>query len=183
MYMSSTTPKTKADALAFVQALIAGTQKHFPNGQFTLGNVAYTTASLIQVFQSLATAMTGQNAAQADAKDAVAATRGLRAKVGPIIQAYKSYVLTTFAGATQTLADFGIPAPKARTPMTTEQLAAKKAKAEATRAARGTTSKKQKLAVKGNVTGVNVTPVTTPTAPSPVQPASAAPGASSAPKS
>jgi hypothetical protein len=35
----------------------------------------------------------------------------------------------------------------------------------ATRKARGTASKKQKLAIKGDVTGVVVTPVTAPTAP------------------
>jgi hypothetical protein len=59
------------------------------------------------------------------------------------------------------------------------QLAARAAKAAATREARGTTSKKQKLAVKGNVTGVTVTPVTAPSAaPSPsAQPASPAPAA------
>jgi hypothetical protein len=44
--------------------------------------------------------------------------------------------------------------------LTVEQQAAKKAKAEATRAKRGTTSKKAKLAIKGDVTGVVVTPVT-----------------------
>ena len=55
--------------------------------------------------------------------------------------------------------------------MTTQQLAARAAKAKATRLARGTTSKKQKLAVKGNVTGVIVTPVTVPTAATPVSPA------------
>ena len=49
--MSRTTSNTKAAALAHVQALIAGTQKHFPNGSFTLGNTTYTSASLVQVLQ------------------------------------------------------------------------------------------------------------------------------------
>jgi hypothetical protein len=161
--------------LAFVLALIAGTQKYFPSASFMLGNVPFTTASLVQLFQSLAAAMIAQNTAQANATDAVAATKGLQAKVGPVIQAYQTYVLAQYAGATQTLADFGIPAPKARTPLTVEQKAAAKAKREATRIARGTTSKKQKLTVKGNVTGVIVTPVTTPAAPaSPAQPVSTA---------
>jgi hypothetical protein len=34
--------------LALVQGLISGTQKHFPSGSFTLGNVTYTTATLVQ---------------------------------------------------------------------------------------------------------------------------------------
>jgi hypothetical protein len=168
--MSTTTSQTKAAALAFVQALIAGTLKHFPNGSFTLGNVTYTTASLVQLFTSLVASMTALNVAQKNAKDALAATQGLQANVDPVIQAYKRFVLAAFSNATQTLADFGVEPPKARTPLTSEEMAAKTAKARATRAARGTTSKKQKLAVKGNVTGVTVTPITAPTAATPAEP-------------
>ena len=183
--MSSTTitsTKTKAATLARVQAVIAGTTKHFPNGSFTIGSTVYTAASLIQVFQGLASAMTARNAAQAGAKDALAAEQAAQTQVGPILLAYKRLVLAAFANATQTLVDFGLTPPKARTPLTTEQRAARAAKAKATRAARGTTSKKQKLAVKGNVTGVTVTPITVPTAatPPPAQPAPTAPSAPAA---
>ena len=188
--MSSTTTtstKTKAAALAQVQAIIAGTTKHFPNGSFTIGSTVYTAASLIQVFQGLANAMTARNAAEAGAKDALAAAQTAQTQVGPILLAYKRLVLAAFANQTQTLVDFGLTPPKARTPLTTEQLAARAAKSKATRAARGTTSKKQKLAVKGDVTGVTVTPVTAPAAAkspaapvAPVTPASPAPPVSTA---
>jgi hypothetical protein len=194
--MSSTPTKlntTKAASLAHVQALIAGTTKHFPNGSFTFGGTTYTSASLIQVLQGLANAMQARDAAQSGAKDALAAEHTAQTQVGPILLAYKHYVLLTFANATQTLADFGLTPPKARAPLTTAQRAAKAAKAKATRAARGTTSKKQKLAIKGDVTGVTVTPITIPTtaptaspgapaapvtpAPPPVQPVTTAPSA------
>ena len=166
--MSSTTStKTKAAALAQVQAIIAGTTKHFPNGSFTIGSTVYTAASLIQVFQGLANAMTARNAAEAGVKDALAAAQAAETRVGPILLAYKRLVLAAFANATQTLADFGLTPPKARPPLTTEQRATRAAKVKATRAARGTTSKKQKLAIKGDVTGVTVTPVTAPTAAKP----------------
>jgi len=166
---------TKAAALARVLGLIAGTQKHFPNGSFTLGSTAFTTASLVQLLQSLADAMTAANSAQASAKDALAAEEGAQAKVGPFVQAYERFVLAAFSNANQTLADFSLTPPKARTPLTIEQKAAAKAKAAATRAARGTTSKKKKLTVQGNVTGVTVTPITAPTAAQPsAQPASSA---------
>jgi hypothetical protein len=169
--MSSTTSKTKAAALAHVQALIAGTTKHFPNGQFTIGSTTYTAASLIQVFQGLVNAMLARDAAQTGAKDALAAEHAAQKQVGPVLLAYKRLVLVTFANATQTLADFGLTPLKARTPLTTQQRAARAAKAKATRIARGTTSRKKKLAVKGDVTGVLVTPVHTPTAaPPPVAP-------------
>jgi hypothetical protein len=162
--MSNTPTKSKAAALAQVQALIAGTQKHFPSGSFTIGNTTYTTASLVTVFETLTNAMSALNAAQTGAKDALAAEQGARTQVGPIVQAYKHLVLAAFANAAQTLADFGLAPPKAKAPRTIEQKAATAAKAKATRTARGTTSKKQKLTVKGNVTGVTLTPVTAPTA-------------------
>jgi hypothetical protein len=169
--MSTTTSNTKAAALAHVQALIAGTTKHFPNGSFTFGNTTYTSASLIQVLQGLASAMLARNAAEIGAKDALTAEQAAQTQIDPIIQAYERYVLATFVSATQTLSDFGLAPPKARTPLTAQQLAARAAKAKATRTARGTTSKKQKLAVKGDVTGVVVTPITAPTAATPAAPA------------
>jgi len=168
--MSSTTStniKTKAAALARVQAIIAGTTKHFPNGSFTIGGTVYTAASLIQVFQGLASAMTARDAAEAGVKDALASAQAAETQVGPILLAYKRLVVAAFANQTQTLADFGLTPPKARPPLTTEQRAARTAKVRATRAARGTTSKKQKLAIKGDVTGVIVTPITAPAAAKP----------------
>jgi hypothetical protein len=165
----SNTPSTKAKAaaLAHVQAIIAGTTKHFPNASFTIGSTAYTAASLIQVLQGLADTMTARNAAQAGAKDALAVERAAQTQVGPILLAYKRLVLAAFANTSQTLADFGLTPPKARAQLTTEQRVARAAKAKATRVARGTTSKKQKLAIKGDVTGVTVTPITAPTAAEP----------------
>ncbi len=157
-------------ALAHVLTVIAGTQKHFPNGSFTLGNTTYTSTSLVQVFQGLVTAMLARSAAETGAKDALTAQQAAQAQVSPILRAYEHLVLVTFAGATQTLADFGLAPPKARTPLTAQQLAARTAKAKATRVARGTTSKKKKLAVQGDVTGVVVTPVTAPTAATPASP-------------
>ena len=175
-----------------MQALIAGTQKHFPNGQFTLGNVAYTTATLVSALQSLVDALTAVNTAHAALKDAIAALTATNAKIMPLVQAYRRYVSAAFVNATQELADFGMTPPKARAPRTSAQKAAAAAKLRATRAARGTTSKKQKLTVQGDVTGVQITPITasgnastsTPTPPqpaaSPVSTASNAPAPATA---
>jgi hypothetical protein len=177
MSTNKTTLKpTKAASLARMQAFVAGTQKHFPSGSFTLGNTVLTADALVQLFTSLVSAITAVDAAEASAKDAVTALRGIEAKVAPVARDYKRFLLTTFGTAAQSLADFGLQPPKARTPMTTEQKAAAAAKARATRAARGTTSKKQKLAVSGNVTGVQITPVTAPAEPPPA--AQQAPNAS-----
>ena len=43
---------TKAAALALVQAIIAGTQKHTPSGSLTFGGATYTVSSLLQLFES-----------------------------------------------------------------------------------------------------------------------------------
>ena len=173
--MSVTKSNSKATALARVQALIAGTQKRFPNESITIGKTVYTTESLVQLFQSLSAAITALNTAQASAKDAGTALAAVEAKAGPVIRDFRRFVLVVFGNAAQELADFGMTPPKARAPRTAEQLAAAKAKARATREARGTASKKSKLAISGNVTGVVVTPVKAPTQPSePVKPASPA---------
>jgi hypothetical protein len=166
----------RAAVLAQVQAIIAGTQKHFPNGSFTFENTAYTTATLVQDLQTLANAITDTNAAHARDQDAVKALKVTQTKLGPLLRDYRRYVISAFTAAPQTLVDFGLQPPKARTPKTTEQKAAAVAKMRATRAARGTASKKQKLAVKGDVTGVTITPVTHPAVTSPAAtPAEAAP--------
>jgi hypothetical protein len=158
--MSSTTSRTKANALTQVQALIAGTAKHFPNAQFTLGKTAYTTASLTQLLQGLLNAINVAIAAHASVTDALRALAQVDAQVAPVIRLYKRYVLSMFGDATQDLADFGMAPPKQRMPKTGEETAAAAAKAKATREARGTKGAKAKRAIKGDVTGVTITPVT-----------------------
>ncbi len=50
--------------------------------------------------------------------------------------------------------------PESPKPLSAEARAAATAKARATRKARGTTGKKQKSSITGDVTGVTITPVT-----------------------
>jgi hypothetical protein len=183
--MSGTTSKvSKATALARVQAIIAGTKKHFPNGSLTIGNVAFTEASLVGLFQGLADAVIAESAARASAKGALSALRETNAKVSPVFRAFKRIVLDTFGSATEILADFGLEPPKARKPLSGEQIAAATVKRRATRTARGTIGKRKKLAIKGDVTGIVVTPVTHAPAspPSAAEPTSNAQAASGAPK-
>jgi hypothetical protein len=170
--MSTITSKqSKASALVSVQAVMAGTEKHFPNGSFTLGNATYTTASLVQAFEVLSDALTVLAAAHATTRDAVTAVREAETKVAPLLRDYQHFLRATFSTANAQLADFGLAPPKARSPLSSEKRVAAAAKMRATRAARGTTSKKQKLAIKGDVTGVLVTPITAAPAPAPEAPA------------
>ena len=164
----------KATALANVQALLAGTQKHTSNAQFTFGNTTYTTASLVEVLQGLADAYPVESAARANAKDALAALRAKKATVDPVIRAYVTYLRATYSNATAVLSDYGLQAPKARSPLTAQTRIAATEKARATRVARGTVGKKKKLAIKGDVTGVTVTPITS-SGPAPSPPAVSTP--------
>jgi hypothetical protein len=142
---------TKAQTLAKLQALIAGTQKHTPNGQFTLGNAAYTTSSLVQLLGSLVAAMTAQNTADATAKDALLAVSAADAKVKPIVSAYRKYLLATYGNAVQILDDYGLTPAKAPKPLTVEAMSAKVAQNQATRKARGSVGPKKRSEIKGTV--------------------------------
>jgi hypothetical protein len=166
--MSSSTTNgrpSSASALAGVRAIIAGTQKHTPNGSFTFGNATYTSASLVQMLQSLADAMAAHDAAQAKAKDALTALHDVDAKVAPVLRAYRRFLVVTYGNANETLGDYGLQPPKARAPLTSEQKAAAAAKARATRKARGTASKKQKASIHGVVPAKADVPPPPPPAP------------------
>ena len=177
--MSGTTSSvSKAASLAFLRAFSAGLQKHLANQSFPVGTTTYTVTSLVQLLGSLIAAIEAVNAAQVSATNAVANLKAMNASASPVVSAVVRVVAAMFASDAAALADFGLKARKARTPLTTEQKAAAKAKAEATRKARGTKGPKAKLAVKGNVTGVEITPITAPPASQPAtQPAANAPGA------
>lgn len=155
---------SKASALAGVSALIAGTQKHTPNATLTFGNATYTTASLVQILRALADAMSAHDVAQARAKDVLLALRDASAKAGPVVRAYRRFLVATYGNATETLADYGLKPPKVRAPRTSEQKAQATAKLRATRKARSTTSKKQKASIHGTVSAQAQAPQP-PTAP------------------
>jgi hypothetical protein len=161
------TKPNKATALEGVRALIAGTQKRTPNGSLTFGNATYTAASLVQMFQHLADAMTAHDVAQAKTRDVLAALHDVTATVGPVLRAYRRFLVATYGNATETLADYGIKPPKARAPRTSEQKAAAAAKLRATREARGTMSKKQKASIHGAVASPRAIPATPTTPPKP----------------
>jgi hypothetical protein len=167
------TKVTKATWEQRIRGLVAGTQKHSPNGSLTLGGATYTATALVQLLQSLADALGAVDSAKASWQDALKNATDVRATVGPVVQVYRSWLVATYGNAPATLADYDVTPPKARTPLTVEQKVAKAAKAKATRTARNTMGTKQKKSVKGTV------PTTAPTTPStPSQPVAPGPVAS-----
>jgi hypothetical protein len=134
-----------------IRGLIAGTQKHSPNGSLTLGSVTYTAPALVQILKSLAEALDAADTAKASWKDALKRVADTKATVGPVVRYYRSWVEATHAGTPSTLADYGVTPRKEPAPLTAEEKATAVLKREATRAARHTMGKIQKKSVKGTV--------------------------------
>jgi len=176
-HMSNTTSTkavTQADTLAQLQALITGLQKQLPSGSFTLASTVYTTAALVTVLQGTVAKLLAVTTAHAALKVALAAYDAEKATTDPVILALRRTLESMYVNAPDTLAVFGMEARKAPVPRTAAEKAASAVKAEATRKASGTTSKKQKSAITGNVTGISITPITGPTA-APAQPVTVPP--------
>jgi hypothetical protein len=95
--------------------------------------------SALATFPALDAAKAGLKQAQSDRTQKVASAEAL---VGFL----KTYLVLNWGKGSPQLAPFGFT-PKARTPLTSEQMTLKAAKAKLTRTVRGTKSSKQKLGV------------------------------------
>ena len=160
--------KNKDAALATV--LIAGIQKHFGSvPSITFAGRTMTPAQLTTDLQSLVNLRNDVIAAQVAAKAKLAAEESQAPSIDATMVAFVEFVRGMFAGQPDALADFGQEPKKARTPMTAEQKAAANAKRKSTLEARGVVGSRKRKAVKGTVTGVQVTPVVSQPQPEPQQ--------------
>ena len=160
--------------------VITGIGKHLQSlPSLQLMGSAFTPAELVKLLQSRIDSAGAVASSKANFHSTVAADRALSTRVTQVVRALRQYVLNAFGSASPVLADFGF-APPARATRTPEQKAASAAKASATRKARHTMGPKQKKAVKGNVSGITVTPIVAPQpaapAPTPVNPAATSTG-------
>ena len=155
--------KSTRNEAVLAEELAAGAQKHLLGvTQLLLDGSTFTTPQVIAQLAMLADLRAAVDAANAIAKGKLAEERSKGPSLVTFLHAFESFVRTAFGGKPEILADFGLAPKKVKTPLTVEQQAAAKAKRAATRKARGTIGKKKKLAIKGNVTGIIVTPVTEP---------------------
>lgn len=116
------------------------------------GGVYYTPASLGALVQSRIDAAHAVAVAKAQWLDAVHAYEAIDGTATVAVRGLRQYVTNAFGENSPVLAEFGF-APPARTVLTPEQKAAAVAKRAATRKARHTMGKKQKLAITGEATG------------------------------
>jgi hypothetical protein len=158
MGISVRNKSTEAD---LATQLIAGAQKRFANTQTLMfASGSFTLTQIVTQLQQLATLRTDVDTAKSALEAKLAAETVQAPALRAFMRAFVQFVKTTFSNSPDVLADFGLKAAKAKTPLTVEQKAAAAAKRKATRAARGTKGSKQKLEITGDVTGVVVTPVT-----------------------
>jgi hypothetical protein len=157
----------KADEAALAAKLAAGVQRHFAKLSIVIAEGTFTAAQVAAQLEKLASLRSEVESAKAALKGALEDEK----KEAPALRSFYldviSFVRVAYGGAPEILADFGLTPKKVRKPLSAEQQAAAAAKRASTRSARGTKGKKQKAGIKGNVTGVVVTPITTPPAPSP----------------
>jgi hypothetical protein len=156
----ATNTQSKGQVVSVARQLIAGTGKHLATGtQASFAGGTFTPDQIANELQSIVDLRADVRAAQASARAKVAAETARMPSLRTFMSAYLAFIKVTYGTAPDVLADFGIH-PKARVPLTVEAKALAVARRKATRAARHTMGAKQKLAIKGDVTGIVLTPVT-----------------------
>jgi hypothetical protein len=152
----------KSQVVVDAKQLIAGTAKHLSSTtQVSLLGGSYTPDQITSKLQVLVNLCSDVDAARATTKAKIANEAAQMPALLAFKSALESYVKAAFGSSPDVLADFGI-APKTRAPLTVVAKAAAAAKRAATRAARHTLGSKQKKGIKGDVTGILVTPITAP---------------------
>jgi hypothetical protein len=167
------TKNTRAARIAADQAMINGVKTYLAKiANLPVGSTPMKPADIVNVLQGRISKATAAQTADAAAAAAVKADRDERASTATFLRAFRRIILGMFQESPDTLAAFGVRAPKARTVKVATKAAAV-AKNEATRKARGTVGPKKKLAIKGTVPASNGADPA-PAAPAPATPAPAA---------
>jgi hypothetical protein len=136
---------------ALIESFVEGIGKRFPKGtKVTMGSRSFTQAALVQLFQELIDAYGVHAAAKTQAKSTKAALEAQVATVEPVLRMFKNYILSVHADPTE-LADFGLTPRKSRSPLSVEERLNAVKQGAATRKARHTMGKRQKLRIVGTV--------------------------------
>jgi hypothetical protein len=144
---------------------------------YDLGGKSVTRDQLVSLLQGLVAPYTSADSLRSQLKAAVQSRNGAAASTNQSLKDLESLVVSALGSQGTALTQFGFKAPKARTPLTSEQAHAKAVKTQLTRTARGTMGKVQRKAVTGItppqvVFTANVVPGTATQEPSPGAPAS-----------
>jgi hypothetical protein len=153
--------KGKGKDASRAEQLIVGTKQDFANtSSLVVAGKTYTPAQVIATLQSLVDLRVSVDTAKAASQAKLAEEKTQAPALRRFMSTYATFVRGSFGDQPDVLAHFGLVPRKPATPLTVEQKAVAAAKRKATRDARHTMGPKQKQDVKGDVTGVTVTPVT-----------------------
>ncbi len=160
------------------QRMADGTQQHLSQvASLPVGSATYTPAEIVQIFKDRVASSQAATAAAAHHPAAVKADTQKPAQTATAARAFRRMVQSMFSESPDTLATFGLTAPKVATKTVATKSSAV-AKSKATRAARHTMGPKQKAAIHGTPASASsdspVSPgpapqaiTTTPAAPAP----------------
>jgi len=126
---------------------------------FSFSSSVYTPAQITAAATLIETLQADVDAAKATLTAKLAAQKAQAPAANSLLAGFAAYVKLTYSKSPDVLADFGLKPNKARTKLTTEEQMVAVAKRVSTRESRGTTGKKAKEAIKGNVVDVVTTPV------------------------
>jgi hypothetical protein len=153
------TNRTQESIIVRNNNVVAGIDKRI-TANVTVGGVVYTPAQLKAAFQGQTTALQTSEAARKQWESDVVAAKAVSKTVNALYASFHSYLVGQYGKtAVAVLADFGMSAPKTTVP-TVATKAVAVVKRTATRKARNTMGAVQKKEVKGDVTGVVMTPIT-----------------------
>jgi hypothetical protein len=139
---------TMSGEIARDNARINGVKKFpIPGPSLLVNNVAYTQAQIEAVYQADIDAVQEVQAAHTALAAALAKAEPVRAATSTFDAAFRLCVEGAYGTAPDAMTTYGMP-KKPRRAMTSEEKAAAKVKAAATRAARHTMGKRQKASIK-----------------------------------
>jgi hypothetical protein len=133
--------------VALLQQLVSGIQSQYgASAKLTFTAGTYTSKELVQIFGDLIDAYNAHLEATANARSALAAFRADAARTAPVVAALRGYLVHVFADP-KDLAAFGLSPRKARSAPSADTVAEAVHKRRATRKARHTMGKRQRLLV------------------------------------
>jgi hypothetical protein len=150
------TPNSHAATITALGKLIAGLQKHPPSGALVIDGKTYTTAEVVSALQAIIDALNAAVSTRAAFLEAAHTSETTVEDNRVFVTGLRQIVQIQYGQAASILSDFGLT-PRKTASTTPDVKVAAAAKAKATRDARGTKGSKQKAAITGNVTSVEIT--------------------------
>ena len=142
---ANTIASTRNQQQAALQQMISGLEKHAQDlGSLIIAGTTYSTADLQTTLQARLDALTSALSKKAEWQAAIKADHAERDSTKVFLAGLRQALLVVFAGSVDKLADFGLVGRKLAD-ITPQQRVAAAQKAKATRAARHTMGKKQKV--------------------------------------